>query len=200
MSKIIARNFGTINAMANITTQTSSQRQKFFENNGFGSYQTNSIWVDLNINNEYNKKAFTKSIELYNKDVYTGTDEYYNPDFDSSLQLGYNSRPNYGSIADKRESLDDYPNIIGPNLKSGSFTTDDLPKFDNQNSFILYRDIADKIGKGGFGSHFKINTLMSVATLGSYLRRSASTEYVQEIDDNDRPVLGEYKEIEDIDY
>lgn len=197
----IPKNFGTINAMANITDQTTQQRTIFKSHfNNFGAYTQTNIWEDLNQNNAINSVAFNKMIDLHVKGNYTGSVEYLNPDFTSPIELGHDNTPKISDIGTSTNSLSDKPNILGPNLKSHSFDENGQPRFaDNIESQYSLLQMKNKLGKGGFGNYFDNNRLDG-ATFGSYLRRSASEHYVAGIDDKDRPVLGEYKEIDDIDY
>jgi len=203
MSTFTPKQFGNINAMANITSQTNIQRSNFKTTfKGLGVYENQfNIWVDLNVGNTINQQAFNKMIELHEQGKYIASGNYLNPDFSSELELGYDSTPKLENIKTSTSGTEDKTNILGPNLKSGSFNENGLPEYDpRREQNFDFDQMKSKLGTRGFGNYFDQNKLDN-ATFGSYLRRSGHASYVgSNIDDNQRPALGEYIEKSDLDY
>ncbi len=167
---------GAKNAMANITSQTNNQRDKFGLT--FGGVDpinklTKGVAGDLKgifklfDANEINRAAYN---EMVSKKVQTTQPASYNPDFTASdIDLNFAQAPTYDSLIANDGSIKsakDKPSLIGPNLRSIGFDADGAPNIPTTNFTNLNRttetdpDNRKAIGTQGFGRFYKdVNNL-----------------------------------------
>lgn len=189
--------FGKVNAMANISDQTTTQRDKFAksEDGILGANRTSSELFNMaerGTPDEINVAAYNNLIDLYIEGNYTGNDLHMNPDFDQSSlaagQLGYDAFPKTVEIEASHRALDDNPNTFGPNINTHGFNPDGSPEVNNTQ--INSPTFVDE-GMQGFGSSFGRNQINN-NTFGSYLRRKK----VEGLPSGQEPRLGEYVDVD----
>jgi Leucine-rich repeat (LRR) protein len=170
----MARTLGQINAMANITSQTTNQRTAFGETFGGQDAVNNlikgvagdltGIFPSLNAR-IINEAAYN---EMKSTIVTTTQPTSYNPDFNASnIDLNFAQAPTYDSLTATGGSITlakDKPSLIGPNLKSIGFDADGAPSITpgitNLNRNSQTADNRNAIGTQGFGRFYKdVNNL-----------------------------------------
>jgi hypothetical protein len=184
--------FGKVNAMANISDQTTKQRNQFAGEEGIlganrGAFNLFDI-EQRGTAEEINAAAYNKLVELYIENAYIDGD---NPDFGvnslKAKQLGYDAFPSTDDIVTSHESLSDKPNTFGPNINTHGFNDDGTPNLNDQQ---ISSPTFEGEGKQGFGSSFGRNELDN-NTFGSYLRRKKVN-----VPADQEPKLGEYVDID----
>jgi len=192
-------NADDVNAVGNITSQTTFQRDKFRDSLGRGasSVSVNNLFNNAPSSSEILNAAYNNMLQLYRVGIYTGTNDYLNPDFGvNSLttgQLGYDNIRSFVVGVDNNQA--DKPALgIGPNLKSGSLTDSGLPQYPDR-----FENDTVAANNRGFGMSVTTNNI-EYATVGSYLRRSLGSNNDNGINASQRPQLGEAIDHSDISY
>lgn len=188
------RTLGQINAMANITDQTRSQRfvlrQKQNATDPINNL-TKGVAGDLTgIFKEFDAREINSNAKEY----MTNTTVSGNPDFSNFISLNFTDAPTYDSLTGQGgsiESAKDKPSLIGPNLKSIGFDANGAPSipegFTNLNRTTeTDPDNRQAIGTQGFGRFYS-----NVNNLGPRFANYLSTKF-DESEDND-PDLGKSK-------
>ncbi len=196
----MARTLGQINAMANITSQTTNQRTAFGETFGGQDAVNNlikgvagdltGIFPSLNAD-EINNAAYNEMKSIL---VTTTQQENYNPDFNTNINLDFTGAPTYSSLVDQNGSITsakDKPSLIGPNLRSIGFDANGAPDipttFTNLNRTTgANPDNRQAIGTQGFGRFYS-----NVNNLGPRFANYLSDKFDNE--NNNDPNLGKSK-------